>query len=253
LKEKLVGLIHLQGCDNRINRLESLKKDFPVQIKKLEDDLNASKATFQADSDRLDSLKKERRKIELLVQELEGKAEKSKVKLSSVKSNKEYTAALKEIEDFDKERSTVEDNILRFMEDIETAEKKCTENKKAQENIQKTFEQDKKEIEKRLEELNNESDLLEQQRNELLAGVDKELLGKYEFLKSKKGGIAIGSVIGGVCQLCHLNLPPQAFNEIMRGNSLMNCPNCHRIVYWGEDEYYIKELGWTSEPSDCND
>jgi uncharacterized protein len=63
----------------------------------------------------------------------------------------------------------------------------------------------------------------------------------------------VGSVIGGVCQLCHINLPPQAFNEIKRGNSLMSCPNCHRIVYWGEDEYYIKVLGWTSEPSDCND
>jgi len=238
LKEKLVGLIHLQGCDNSINRLESLKKDFPIQIKKLEDDLNASKTIFQADSDRLESLKKERRKIEQMAQELEGKVEKSKIKLSSVKSNKEYTAALKEIEEFDKERSKVEDNILRFMEDIETAEKKCIENKKAQENIQKKFEQDKKEIEKRLEELNRESALLDQQRNELLTGVDKELLGKYEFLKAKKGGIAVGSVIGGVCQLCHINLPPQAFNEIMRGNSLMNCPNCHRIVYWGEDEFF---------------
>jgi uncharacterized protein len=242
LKEKLVGLIHLQGCDNRINSLESLKNDFPVRIKKLEDEFNASKAIFQADSDRLESLKKERRKIEQMAQELEGKIEKSKIKLSSVKSNKEYTAALKEIEDFDKERSKVEDNILRFMEDIESVEKKCIENKKAQENIQKTFEQDKKEIEKRLEELNRESALLDQQRNELLTGVDKELLGKYEFLKSKKGGIAVGSVIGGVCQLCHINLPPQAFNEIMRGNSLMSCPNCHRIVYWGEDEFFQKTL-----------
>lgn len=238
MKEKLVGLIHLQECDNKINRLEILKKESPVRIKKLEDDLNAEKAVFQADSDKLESMKKERRKIEQLTQDLEGKAEKSKIKLSSVKSNKEYTAALKEIEEFDKERSTMEDSILRFMEDIEAAEKKCVENKKAMENIQKKYEQDKIEIEKKMEELNNESDLLGQQRKELLSRIDKELLGNYEFLKAKRGGIAVGSVIGGVCQLCHINLPPQAFNEIKRGNSLMSCPNCYRIVYWGEDEFF---------------
>jgi uncharacterized protein len=242
LKEKLVGLIHLQDCDNKINKLESMKKDFPVRIKKLEDDLNAGKAVFQADSDKLESMKKERRKIEQMAQELEGKIEKSKIKLNSVKSNKEYTAALKEIEDFGKERSTVEDSILRFMEDIEAAEKKCVENKKALENIQKKFEQDKNEIEKKIEELNKESELLEHNRKELLAGVDKDLLGKYEFLKSKKGGIAVGSVAGGVCQLCHLNIPPQVFYELMRGDSLMSCPNCHRIVYWGEDEFFQRML-----------
>jgi len=250
LRKKLIGLILLQECDNKISRLESLNKDFPAQIKKLEIDFSASMAVFQADSDKLEALKKERRKTEQLTQELEGKTEKSKVKLSNIKSNKEYTAALKEIEEFDKERSKVEDSILRFMEEIEASEKKCLENKNLMANLQKAFDRDKKEIEKKVEELNKESDILQQQRQELLSGIDKELLSRYEFLKARKGGRAIGPVIGGVCQQCHLNIPPQKFNELIRGNDLMSCPHCNRLIYWGEDEYYIKVSGNASESSE---
>jgi predicted nucleic acid-binding Zn-ribbon protein len=33
-------------------------------------------------------------------------------------------------------------------------------------------------------------------------------------------------------------IPPQKFNELIRGDKLMNCPNCARIMYWAEDERY---------------
>jgi len=57
-------------------------------------------------------------------------------------------------------------------------------------------------------------------------------------LRLKKGGIAISPVIKGVCQMCHLGIPPQKFNELIKGETLMTCPNCMRIIYWGEDERY---------------
>jgi hypothetical protein len=243
LKDKIIGLILLQECDNKIARIESLKKDFPQQIQKLEDDLNVCRAALQADSDKLESLKKERRKSEQIIQELEGKKEKSQIKLSNIKSNKEYTAALKELEDLDKEKTKVEDGVLVFMEEMEKCEKKCLANKKEVERLQKNFDLDKKRIEQELEELNKESALLERERQELASGIQKDLLSKYDFLKSRKGGIAIASVIGGVCQKCHINIPPQRFVELRRCNELMNCPNCHRLMYWGEDEFYAKATG----------
>ena len=52
-------------------------------------------------------------------------------------------------------------------------------------------------------------------------------------------GQAISSVIQGVCQICHMGIPPQKFNELMRGEALMTCPNCNRMIYWGGDEYFM--------------
>ena len=243
MKNKIIGLILLQECDNKITGLDSLKKDCPQQIQKLEDELNAGRTAFQVDSDRLESLKKERRKAEQIIQELEGKKEKSLVKLSNIKSNKEYTAALKEVEDLDKEKVKVEDGILVFMEEMEKCEKKCLANKKELERLQKNFDLEKKRIDQHIEELNKESAVLEKHRQELTSGIEKDLLTKYDFLKSRKGGVAIASVIGGVCQRCHINIPPQRFYELIRCNDLMSCPNCNRLIYWGEDEFYTKASG----------
>jgi len=243
LKDKIIGLILLQECDNKIESLDSLKKECPAKIQKLENDLNTCRTTFQADSDKLESLKKERRKTDQEMQELDSKIEKSQIKLSNIKSNKEYTAALKEIEDLNKEKIKVEDSTLKSMEEIEASEKKCLENRKKLERIQKDFDLAKKKVEQELEALNKKSDALKKERLELLKGIDKEFLGRYDFLKARKGGVAIGSVIGGVCQMCHIGIPPQRFYEIIKLQSLMSCPNCNRLIYWGEDEYFVKVLG----------
>jgi uncharacterized protein len=243
LKDKIVGLIFLQECDNEIGNLDSLKREFPAKIQKLEDELSTCRTIFQADSDKLESLKKERRKTDQMMQEVESKIEKSQIKLSNIKSNKEYTAALKEIEDLNKEKISVEDIILQSMEWIEASEKKCLENRKQLDRIQKDFDLDKKKIEQELDGLNKESEALEKKRLELLKGIDKDLLDRYDFLKARKGGVAIGSVIDSVCQMCHIGIPPQRFYEIIKSDSLMSCPNCNRLIYWGEDEYFLKVLG----------
>lgn len=249
MKDKIIGLILLQDCDNKIARLNSLKKDYPQQVQKLEEELNACRTAFQADSDRLESLKKERKKSEQIIQELDGKKDKSLIKLSNIKSNKEYTAALKEIEDLDKEKTKVEDGILNYMEEVEKCEKKCLENKKELERLQKNFDLDKKRIDQKIEELNEESAVLEKERQDLSTGIEKDLLSRYDFLKSRKGGVAIASVIGGVCQLCHINIPPQGFYELIRCKELMSCPNCNRLMYWGEDEFYARASGNADESS----
>ena len=249
MKDKILGLVLLQDCDNGINKLDSLKKECPLKILKLEEELNAYRMNFENDNDRLESLRKERRKAEQIAQELEGKLEKSRIKLGNIKSNKEYAAALKEIEDMTREKEKVEDGILDLMEEIEKWEKKCLENGKELERFQRNFDLDKKRIEEDLDRLNKESVVLEKKRQKLSHGIEGDLLSKYDFLKVRKNGVAIASVIGAVCQLCHMNIPPQRFNELIRCNSLMSCPNCHRLIYWGEDEFFIKALGNPADSS----
>ena len=193
---------------------------------------------LQGDNDRLDSLKKERRELEQDIQENENKAEKSKIKLNNVKSNKEYSAALKEIEDLNKESSSLEDRVLQLMEEIESLEKICVEKNNTQAELKTEFEREKQEIEKNLVELEKKLAFLEKEREKYYNAVDQEILKKYLYIRNAKSGLAIGPVVNAVCQICHMGIPPQKFNELIRGESLMTCPNCNRIMYWGEDEYF---------------
>ena len=36
----------------------------------------------------------------------------------------------------------------------------------------------------------------------------------------------------GTCQGCNMNIPPQLYNILQRGDAIELCPNCNRIIYW---------------------
>jgi predicted nucleic acid-binding Zn-ribbon protein len=240
LKEKISLLIQLQDNDNKINEITKKKNEGPLRIRKLEDELNFIESKFQEEHDKLESLKKDRRAIEQEIQDLENKAEKSDIKLSGIKSNKEYKAVIKEIDELKKVKFLTEDKAIQIMEEIEELENRSQENKNKQTELRKQFEKDKDGILEEIRNLDEELEILEKKRMNFTDAMDQDLLKRYHFLKERKGGQAISPVVGGVCQTCHMGIPPQKFNESIKGHSLLTCPNCNRIIYWGEDEHFKK-------------
>jgi len=67
-------------------------------------------------------------------------------------------------------------------------------------------------------------------RSEIAVKVNKRTLKRYEQTQ-KRRGIALAPVIGGVCQGCHMNLPPQLSNILARFESIETCPSCNRLLY----------------------
>jgi len=240
LKDKLLVLIHLQDCDNRIAKILKAKEQGPLRIQKLEDELRAQESRFKADEDQMEAFKKDRRLLEREIQELDGKIEKSSTKLTQIKSNKEYTAALKEIDDLKTIKFQTEERAIQIMETAEELERKCKEHKDALKILKEQCEKGKEEIGKELLGLEKDLEALQKERNRLCCDFDQSLLKKYLFLRDRKGGLAVSSVVTGICQTCHMGIPPQKFNELIRGNDLMTCPHCNRIIYWGDDQDFQK-------------
>jgi uncharacterized protein len=114
----------------------------------------------------------------------------------------------------------------------------CVESKAKMEKLKNDVEKDRDKIMKEIKALEREFKRLEKERVSLGKTIDEDLLKKYDFLRERKGGVVVSPVIKGVCQTCHLDIPPQRFNELIRGDKLMTCPNCIRIIYWGEDESF---------------
>ena len=67
-------------------------------------------------------------------------------------------------------------------------------------------------------------------RDAARAKVDKPWLKIYDTLAAKRG-YAVAPVIKGVCQGCHMALPPQLNNILARMESIETCPRCGRLVY----------------------
>ena len=242
MKEKLSLLIKLQEYDAHIQMISKKLQGGPQRIDSLQKELKAAESKFQEDREKLETLKKESRALDHEIDEFDVKVEKSNMKLSSIKSNKEYSAALKEVEDLKSQKSRAEDNVINLMESIEEMQKICSENEIGQKQLQDAFEQSRNEIEAELDDLNGELESLKEKRDTLKASIEKDLLEKYLFLWERKQGVAISPVADGVCQTCHMGIPPQKFNELIKGDVLMSCSNCKRIIYWADDAHYQSTL-----------
>jgi len=238
LKAQIKRLIDLQNCDSRISDVQHKKEQGPIKIRRLEDELIVFENKLKDELEQLEAYKQEGRKIDREIEDIDSRIEKSNNKLSNVKSNKEYTAALKELDDLKRLKSLSEDKVLDIMEEIEVLEAGCVESKAKIEKLRNDVEKDRDKIMEEMKALEQESKRLETERVSLGQTIDENLLKRYDFIRERNGGVVVSPVIKGVCQACHLDIPPQQFNELIRGDKLMTCPNCIRIIYWGEDESF---------------
>jgi len=250
LQEKIKVLIQLQECDKRIKAIIEKKNEGPAKIKALQGEVEEFQRELEAKKEELEQQKKERRKIEREIDDLELKKQKSHAKLSSISSNKEYRAALKEIDELEREKGLREEKALELMEAIEALEEECKRLEEEYKQLQDKCKKEEKEILEQIQDLDQELERLERQRDGLCNQIDQGLLRHYNNLRGRKGGLAISPVIKGVCQTCHMGIPPQKFNELIRGDDLMSCPNCNRIIYWGDAKHF-KELINSAPMDEC--
>ncbi len=235
---KMKILIDLQDCDTRIREVQRKIEEGPIRIRALKDGLRDVAEEEREGADQLEAIKRKRRQLEQDIDDFETRIEKSKIKLSNIKSNKEYQAALKEIDELGAQKSLSEDRVLELMEEIERLEKRSVILREKRVAMEKEADLEEKKIEKEMEVFQNTLDELEREREHYCQAIDRDLLEKYNFLMKHKGGFAVSPVVRGVCQSCHMGIPPQKFNELKRCDMLMTCPHCSRIIYWGENERF---------------
>lgn len=241
MKEKLILLLELQTCDDRISQILRKKSEGPPKIQSLKEGLEEIEKQNRESEDRLEALRKERRMMEREVQELEGKIEKSGIKLSNIKSNKEYTAGLKEVEDLKSMKFSLEDKVIQLMEEIDVLEKDLQARKKRKAEAAVETEKAILSVQGEMKDLDRKLEGLQRQRPSLAERVEKDLLKTYTLLRKRKGGQAVSAVVRGVCQACHIGFPPQKFNDLLKGDAILTCPHCNRIIYWGEDQDFQTE------------
>ncbi|MBW2734063.1 MAG: hypothetical protein JRH20_16875, partial [Deltaproteobacteria bacterium] len=51
-----------------------------------------------------------------------------------------------------------------------------------------------------------------------------------------RGGIGVVRAAEGACSGCHMRLPPQLYNILQRNETIEQCPNCQRIIYYIPEE-----------------
>jgi len=67
----------------------------------------------------------------------------------------------------------------------------------------------------------------------LFANLPKPLSGLYARIKARiRDGVAVAEARNRSCTACFMALRPQVMSEIRRGEEVLTCDNCGRILYW---------------------
>ena len=228
---QLQNLINLQKFDLRIFQIQDQLRKAPELLKSAEAPLQEILTRLQALKNTGESLVKQRRSGERELATQEDQLQKIRNRLSELKTNKEYQAHLFEIELARKKKDSIEENVLETMERVEQNEQAIKELEEQAKEAQQNFDGEKARIEAQLATLANELADLEQQQKTLAEKVEKPLLARYNRLKTMRKGYAVAQLRDGACGGCQLQLPPQLVAEVKRGNELMDCSYCHRILY----------------------
>jgi len=230
-REQIERLIDIQEKETEADQIQSELEHLPVEYEKKASLLKQFEGLVDEKEATLNELKKTYRSYDAEIESNQERIKKRDIQLRSVKTNKEYQAVLKDIEEIKKANSKLEDETIECLDRIDGAEKEMRLKQEEHVVHAEVLHQKKKEMQKKIEEKQLLLNKLLKQRDIIAEGIDAELLKEYYFIKSQARGTAIVEAKDSVCFGCHMNIPPQMYNELHRGNELRSCPHCHRMLY----------------------
>jgi len=231
----LRNLIALQDLELKIASLQKQASDIPSIIQNLENELQRIKLEYEERVAHAKELSNLRRTLEGDVELLRSKLSRLRDQLMAVKTNKEYTAMLHEIQTAEDHIRSEEDKILDAMEETEGKEKdlKVAEQEvrrrsaELQESIRKTNDSLPL-MEAELDKLNEEKALMESQ-------IGAELLSRYRRIAEARKGVGLAEAKDELCSVCHVRIRPQIYAEVLRTENIHYCDSCSRILFSREN------------------
>ncbi len=216
--------VELRGFDSELATLPRKKAAIEAQIV-------ADRAALDAAKGALDGLAKDRKRLELEVQDFEARRSKYKGQLGEVKTNKEYTALLHEIENVEREIRSREDLILEAMEKVEGGQAKVKAEESAFKGVEAERREEIKAIEARIKECEAERSAVGATREKKVAVLKPDLLAEYSRILARRG-TALAEAKDGVCTMCHVKLRAQVFVDVKRNDAIITCSSCSRIMFF---------------------
>lgn len=231
MKEEINQLKELQDIDLRISKLDAEIAAGTAGIDKRREGIEAHQATIAMLQEKIAANEQRRRELEAEVEDENARIKDRQGKLMNVQTNREYQSLLKETEDAKRANKEREEAIVQLMEQAEGFNEKITEATNLCSAEEKLLAEEVETVDKQASKLETEKDKIIKSRDSMAKNVNDSLLKKYNLLRSKRNGIAVVGVTGGVCHGCFMNIPPQLFNDLLKEDKMLACPTCNRIMY----------------------
>jgi uncharacterized protein len=228
----LKSVIRLQEIDNRLGELNREITALPKHIAEIEKKLISHERKLEADRAALSGNQKERKKCEGDIQLQEQKISKLKDQMLQAKTNEQYRAFQNEIEFCQKEIRRFEDRILELMGESDPLDKNVKAAEGALKAERSQVEAEKQQARDRTTADERAAAELQKERAAVVGGIAPSTYQLYERVRKGRRGIAVAEAVDGRCSACQMALRPQFAQELKRGDQIMSCESCQRILYY---------------------
>lgn len=241
MNKYLQDLIKLSKFDTAISMFEPKIENEKAKLATFVETAASIKASINSIYLEIDDVKSKRTKNNIHLAELKTKLENIAKKNKDVNNEKELKALQLEEEIAKEQVSFANEEIERLDKLTAAKEEKL---KEFQEKL-KVEEEDIKEIrvvvEDTIAQINNERNEVYAKRSELLSQFDNKILTFYEKIKRWAKDTAVVPVKKQACYGCFMKINDKTYAEVLRGEEIVNCLHCGRILYKGEEETVTTE------------
>lgn len=247
MSPELSQLIELQELDLEILRVAERLAKIPVEREQIENEFNQFAAEFLALKNRYEQTLKDRKQLEADLADTQQKYEKFQQDKMRVNNEKEYSAVLREIDSSKKLIGSLETDILKRMEETEHLEAELKVQSPAIETRRCEVDAALAALDREREESERSSVELETRRRQLCERLPQSLFSTYDRMSRSKRGQALSEIIDGVCVACRMKVRPKVFSDVRRGDQMITCESCGRILFYRNEPQQSAEMAMSNE------
>jgi len=230
--KQIEQLIVLQKVDDEMIQLEKTLQEAPEKVNSIQEKLDQQKKQQAELNEKIALLQEQDHKLHREIEDDNDKIKKSKNKLMMVENSREYHAIMREMDNLEKTNRMREEEKIALGEDLATQNSLLETINNEISKLEKELETTKQNLEEQLNIANNRLEELKAERKKAKQDIPKPILSRYEFIRSRLNNPVIVPVENGVCTGCYISIPPQVYIELQKGEQILSCPNCQRLIFW---------------------
>jgi predicted nucleic acid-binding Zn-ribbon protein len=232
VKAELEKLIELQKTDTNIRRNRQQIESAEQRRAEIEQEFEQHASSIREIQGRRDSLTATRTDIEKQIAENRTYLERADRNLKHAQNQKEYETAMREIDALQKQIAAFETRVVELMEESEGVEKELEERAEEISTLDTKREAALSEFDKSIDGQRKEFEKESKHRQEAFSTLPTRLASIYDRMAQRsRDGIAVAEVVNGSCSACNMQLRPQVQLNVKKGDEIITCENCTRIMY----------------------
>jgi len=215
VEDKLKNLLQLQKIDSKLDEIQVLKGELPMEVSDLEDEITGLNARQTRIEEEINGISEFIEGKKSMVKDSEALIAKYEKQSENVKNNREFEAINKEIEDQQLEIKLCEKHIRDANEELTEKIKALDLAKKAVASKEGVLNHKKSELEKIIADTEKEETALNKNSADARGHIDERLMYSYDRIRnSYRNGLAVVAVDRDACGGCFNSIPPQRQSEI---------------------------------------